>query len=675
MDRAEYRELMNQIKAHDANGRYSEAADLIEEINWKRVKSASTLCSVAAILGRAGRYDEEKELLLMAYDRASIGRSILFELTQNALRSEDLAGAKKYYNEYIETAPKDSKRYILQYRIGQAEGKTARELIPCLEELHERAFSEEWGYELAMLYDACGEEDKCVQICDEIAIYFGEGEYVDKALDLKQKYKELSSAQRRSRQAYRVGQNFAAGAELAADAAAEEKFSTKDLQRELAASLQQLQNAQNSVSVEQTMHSVRKLVDDSALPIEAPEPEPIPVETPAPAADQDIMPAAESGPAQEEEKPDGGYRKIEDILADWEITREEAKKTLEEAEKKRLASAKASAVEQTQNIMDQIEGLTGVEQPAVSEPAAAAPQTESVQSQSAQPKPVQSGPEQSQPVRSLADDTREIMTAEPQPVPARSADAFSLTDEQKKHFTYFMSIQGMEEQISSALSALRTSMAGITSATGNVMIIGDKGCGKTMMANKLAKETQKLYPRPGARVGKINAGSLNAKDAATVLGKVRGGYLILEDVGRLTIQKAQELSDLMDTDTGGLLVIIEGTADEIAELQHNGTDLGSKFTVKINIPVMTSDELVEFAKVYADEKNASIDDMGILALYTKISAISKANHTTSLEEVREIMDGAIQKAIRKNLSNTMRSIFSSRYDDENHVILVEKDFE
>ena len=673
MDRAEYRELMSQIRTYDAQGSYSDAADLIEEINWKRVKSASTLCSVAGILGRAGRFDEEKELLLMAYDRASIGRSILYELTGNALRAGDISEAKKYYNEYIETAPKDSKRYVLQYRIGQAEGKSAEELIPCLEELHERAFSEEWGYELASLYDVCGMEDKCVQICDEIAIYFGEGEYVDKALELKEKYKELNAQQRRKRLTYHISQAFADGlGETQAEAAqADGKFDTKDLQKELAASLQQLKEAEDTASVEQTMHSVRKLVDGSDLQIEAPK---APEESAAGDAlgvlteEADGQMGLNLGLTEQEEDSDqvGGQLRIEDILAEWEKTRAAAQTALEEAEKNRFASAKASAVEQTQSIMDQIEGRSHTDEVPTEETPIP------VVVQSAVPEEEIPQPAQA------ADDSRKVVTAAPQAKkPAQTADdaPLRLTEEQKAQFTYFMSIEGMDRQISDALEALRANRSAVNSATGNVLIIGEKGCGKTMMASKLVKTAQKMFPRAGARVGKINAGSLNEKDVATVLGKVRGGYLILEEAGKLSIAKAQELSDLMDLDTGGLVVVIEGTSDEIMGLRHNGTDLAGKFPVRIEIPMMSSDELVAFAQHYAAEKNASLDDMAVLALYTKISAISKANHATSLDEVKEIMDKAIQKAVKKNLSNTMRSIFSSRYDEENHVILVEKDFD
>ena len=680
---------MSRIKKLDGQGEYDKASDLIEEINWKRVKSASTLCSVAAILGRAGRYDEEKELLLMAYDRASIGRSILYGLTENALRSQDIDGAKKYYNEYIETAPKDSKRYILQYEILQAEGKSNEELIPCLEELHEREFNEEWGYRLAELYDACGEEEKCVNICDELAIYFGEGEYVDKALALKEKYKELNAQQRQKRNMYRISKSFEEGMSAAQGAgtgkAAPDKFDTKNLQKELAASLQQLKNAEDAQTVEQTMHSVKKLVEGRDITVEVPQEQEMPAQSgPSDGLQQEadgqigLDLSTQEGPA--EEKQVSGQMRIEDILAEWEKTRASAQSALEEAERSRLASAKASALEQTQSILDQIEGKE-TQADAAQVPVTELPQTdESAAEEKGEKVTVrqekartQTAPEkifvreEAPPVR----DTQQIAAAEPQ---KSSNRPLKLTEEQKKQFTYFISIGGMEQQICKALEALGQSRAGVSSATGNVLIVGDKGCGKTMMASKLVKTVQKMYPRSGAKVGKINAASLNEKDIATVLGKVRGGYLILENIGQLAISKAQELSDLMDTDTGGLLVVMEGTADDIMTLMHNGTDLGSKFTIRIEIPIMTSDELVAFAQCYAEEKNASLDDMAVLALYTKISAISKANHATSLEEVKQIMDGAIQKAIRKNLSNTMRSIFSTRYDEDNHVIIVEKDF-
>ena len=676
MDRAEYRELMSQIKRFDGQGMYEDAADLIEEINWKRVKSASTLCSVAAILGKAGRYDEEKELLLMAYDRASIGRSILYELTENALRSGNAEEAKRYYEEYIETAPKDSKRYILQYKIGQAEGKTAGELISSLEELHEREFSEEWGYELARLYDECGEEEKCVRICDELAIYFGEGEYVDKALELKAKYQELSAQQRRARNAYHLGTAYSDAA--AAGASSEQPFDASDLQKELAASLQQLKEAEDSATVEQTIYSVRKMVDESPLQIETPPQGPvIPSE---PEEEESFRRLAEEADGQmgmefgQDPEEVGGQLKIEDILAEWERTRADANAALEASRQSRLESAKASAVEQTQSIMNQIEGLGMADGMPPEEQEQAARQE--TQPQEVQPEKI---PVQAARNVEISRDTREVTTAEPRrktpQVQEDLSQPLQLTEDQKAQFTYFMAIEGMEDQICGALEVLRRRQDTISSAFGNVLIIGDKGCGKTMMASKLVKLVQKMYPHSGAKVGKINAASLNEKNIAAVVEKIHGGYLIIEDAGKLQPGKSLELSDAMDADTGGLLVVLEGTADEIEQLMQNGSDLGSKFQARINIPVMSSDELVAFAQCYANEENASLDEMAVLALYTKISAISKANHTTSLEEVKEIMDAAISKAARKNLSNTMRSIFSSRYDAENHLVLVEKDFD
>ena len=208
--------------------------------------------------------------------------------------------------------------------------------------------------------------------------------------------------------------------------------------------------------------------------------------------------------------------------------------------------------------------------------------------------------------------------------------------------------------------------------TGNILIMGGRGSGKTVLATDLIKVLQKKDgPTPG-KVGKITGDSLNQKDLSQLLKKVAGGYLIIEKAGELTQETVTRLSLLMEQNTEGLLFLLEDTRKGIEKALGMDLNFAKKFTERIKIPVFTSDELVEFAKAYADEQECEIDDMGILALYNRISNIQKLDEATTLSEVKEIVDLAISSAERGGL----KKLFGGKkFSPEGYLYLREKDFE
>ena len=251
----------------------------------------------------------------------------------------------------------------------------------------------------------------------------------------------------------------------------------------------------------------------------------------------------------------------------------------------------------------------------------------------------------------------------------------SLGEELRGIFTYFVSIKGMEEQICQALTgAARHLITGKDASTGNMVIQGGSGSGKTVLATAMVKALQKETGKPKGKVGKIEASALNKKDVASLLKKISGGCLIIEKAGDISKETAVRLALILKSDTSGLFVIMEDTHRGIEKALGRDEGFASRFSEKINIPIFTSDELVSFAKAYANELGYTIDEMGILALYNSISNIQKYDKATTLTEVKEIVDDAIHKSEKGGLRKAFSIITSRRYDDEDYVILREKDF-
>ena len=251
--------------------------------------------------------------------------------------------------------------------------------------------------------------------------------------------------------------------------------------------------------------------------------------------------------------------------------------------------------------------------------------------------------------------------------------ARKLTEEEREIFSYFVPVTGMEQQLCQVLEGtLHRRGNSSTSSTGNIMVMGARGSGKTVLATDIIKVLQKKDGHNPGKVGKITGDSLNQKDLSQLLKKVAGGYLIIEKAGELTQETVTRLSLLMEQNTDGLLFILEDTRKGLEKALSLDMNFAKKFTERIKIPVFTSDELVEFAKAYAMEQECEIDDMGILALYNRISNIQKLDEATTLSEVKEIVDLAISSAERGGL----KKLFGGKkFSPEGYLYLREKDFE
>ena len=867
MDKYEYKLKLDQMKSLTAEGKYEEAAEIADTINWRKIKNINALVKVGEIYEKVGRYDESKDVLLTAYDKSPIGRMIIYRLAEVAIKTKSFDEAKEYYQEFVEIAPHDNLKYVLKYEISKAQGADIGTLIGILEELKEQEYSEEWAYELAYLYHKAGMSEKCIDACDELILWFGDGPYVERALELKMLYQPLTKQQEDKYRTFRQrhdgvvevrpedqlesGEIVPEPVQIKDVKMSAERFNTQNLQEELQRSMQEIMNATEKEAVNDTMDNIKKLVEDIPYLQIPSEKEEVPqeeevyqhIET-----DEEIDNSLKSNFQEMLVDEDGqmslymqggrvaepqvsGQMSIEDVLADWEKTKRAAEAALQEAEQRKLESAKARALQEAEELLGRLadvipmldSGLTPKDlldqkylskdgQPndnAVSmvtnmnqflqqeidrlsdenaqmdeqlaavgaSPVGDYMANAGVAAEDAAQNVVAAGvqelmaeeelPEIAMPeglddidhqwededfeeldaevpqenVVSFAEYTQEQTRPEMLAEAADAADAGTsaedveaailaetarqmakesvekeelpeielpgdldlgkeetaeeilpdiaepeafevpdtiskLSKELREIFTYFVPITGMEEQLCQALTGASQHLAkGATAGTGNMIIQGGSGSGKTVLATSMIKALQKETGKPNGKIGKIEASVLNQKDVAALLKKVAGGCLIIEKAGDLSRETALKLSLLLEQDTSGVLVIIEDTKHGIQKALSRDDGFAAKFSEKINIPIFTSDELVSFAKSYANELGYTIDEMGVLALYNSISNIEHADRETTLTEVKEIVDKAVAHSEKGGLKKAFSIITSRRYDEDDYIILREKDFD
>ena len=867
MDKYEYKLKLDQMKSLTAEGKYEEAAEIADTINWRKIKNINALVKVGEIYEKVGRYDESKDVLLTAYDKSPIGRMIIYRLAEVAVRTKSFDEAKEYYQEFVEIAPHDNLKYVLKYEISKAQGADIGTLIGILEELKEQEYSEEWAYELAYLYHKAGMSEKCIDACDELILWFGDGPYVERALELKMLYQPLTKQQEDKYRTFRQrhdgvvevrpedplesGEIIPEPVQIKDVKMSAERFNTQNLQEELQRSMQEIMNATEKEAVNDTMDNIKKLVEDIPylqIPSEKeeePQEEEVyqHIET-----DEEIDNSLKSNFQEMLVDEDGqmslymqggrvaepqvsGQMSIEDVLAEWEKTKRAAEAALQEAEQRKLESAKARALQEAEELLGRLadvipmldSGLTpkdlldqkylskdgqpndsavsmvtnmnqflqqeidrlsdenaqmdeqlaavgaspvgdymanagvaaedaaqnvvaaGVQELMAEEelPEIAMPEGlddidnqwededfEELDAEVPQENAAslaEHTAEQTKPeALAEADDTmeagtsaedveaailaetarqmakesvekeelpeielpgdldlgkeetaEEILPAIAEPEAFEVPDTISkLSKELREIFTYFVPITGMDEQLCQALTGASQHLTkGATAGTGNMIIQGGSGSGKTVLATSMIKALQKETGKPNGKIGKIEASVLNQKDVAALLKKVAGGCLIIEKAGDLSRETALKLSLLLEQDTSGVLVIIEDTKHGIQKALSRDDGFAAKFSEKINIPIFTSDELVSFAKSYANELGYTIDEMGVLALYNSISNIEHADRETTLTEVKEIVDKAVAHSEKGGLKKAFSIITSRRYDEDDYIILREKDFD
>lgn len=249
-----------------------------------------------------------------------------------------------------------------------------------------------------------------------------------------------------------------------------------------------------------------------------------------------------------------------------------------------------------------------------------------------------------------------------------------LTEEQKKLFSYFVPVRGMSEQIVEVLDNDRRDQREGTSRVGNILVIGQKGSGKTVLAVDIVKAIQKQRNLKQGKVAIVTGESLNKKDLPNIIQKLRGGAIIIEKAGKLNIRTVQELNYLMEKKTGELLFVLEDQRKPLERLFTANPDFKRKFTSTLELPVFVNDELVTFGQTYAKENGYKLDEMGILALYSRIDVMQREDHAVTVAEVKEIMDAAIEHSQKANVKHLARRMFGKGTDRSDRIILKEEDF-
>lgn len=882
MDKYEYRTKYDEMKALMKEGRIDEALDLIDSMNWNKVHNVNALVKAGEICREAGRLEEAKELLYLAHERSPIGRMIIYHLAMVCVDLGELEEAQELYAKFVEIAPHDSLKYVMKYQIGKARGADDTTLISVLEELKEHDFLEEWSYELAYLYHKTMQIEKCINLCDEIILWFGDGPYVERALEMKMLYQPLDKAQEdkyRSFQQKRDGiTEIRANEQLSSGEIVSqtlsipsvelppERFNTFNLQAEIKKNIDEIMRATEAEAVSENMENIKTLVEEIPYLQVTKEQNPEVMQQTNAQIDaalkdhfQEYLAEEYDGQIsllvperKEAEEQVKGQMTIEDVMEEWEKTKRAAKAALQEAEQKKLETARNKALKEASEIMDRLEEVipkldagtapadllkeeyltkehaaatftipriphpgapeeAGLEIP-ILDPAevqvikgeealspsiitreqdnkdtkewqppilndgntdAPGQMEESLEEQPPEVEPVMEGravdykeasrivedvnqmlqkeidrileenkqeeriataeeiesleelPESNeyaeeaaidlekvfgQPMEALADVYEEMDAAEEPSEGLPEEDevlpeieavslepdevvelidekvleqaireeipSLQLSEEEKEIFSYFMPISGMESSICQALTGAKYHLEKKRdSAHGNMIIQGGVGSGKTMLASNLIKVLQMETGRLQGNTGKIDARQLNIKDIAAVFTKVNDGCLIIEGAGDLSEKATETLRQQMVREDCSVMVILEDDRDGIEKVLSRNTSFSAMFTEKITIPVFTIDELVNFGKVYALEEGYVVDEMAILAMYNRINLIQRLDHPTSLIEVRDIVESAIEHAEKGGLKATLSRIGTKRYDEEGNLILREQDFE
>ena len=893
MDKEEFRIKVSRIDNLVAQKKYKEAVEVVESIDSRRVKNVHNLCVVGEIYAANKRYEESKEIFLLAYHRAPIGKNILYRLIEVSLKMQDIEEAEEFYEEYLEVAPNDNTQYILKYKISKAKQVSLDEQIRILEEYKEREFTERWSYELAKLYYQKGDMKKCLEMCNDIILWFSEGRYVLKAMDLKNRMGQLTGKEREQYEKQfipnltTVDQMTQSGEARETGSDAENKYevlpdedspviesvriderdvnSAESLQEKISKGIRDIFNGKKKeedftkededlqeemlrdrfsekehknvpelepeeVSVLQEEENISQ--DSFAETEEAEEPEidvneifedfsdqtvsrleeeetlsdsstELPqLEIPEsmknidlesdimpeiPKAPEVVLPGAEKNETEAEidfdfnledmilsaataqgiEIPDDKPKAEdvhaadpddEDYMTEEDLRRAEEEflngpagrkdhKDPEELLEEEFGEAEEfyedasddedddfygdeyddgdddfygeesddehddfyedesddgddfyeefddddfygeeSDDEEDDFYEEEPEELPVVSRNPISKNKSAKIISEEKNAEIRKPDPDrktvfkeepagQKAPRKKKNVRlSQAEELeRFVDTIRPQEAMDIIPREKTLTDSEKKLFTYFARVPGLREQLVDALCDVQMAAADKTSRTGNIIVMGGRETGKTRLISGLIPAICKELNLEAAKVAYVFAEQINGKNIPAIVKKMAGGFLVIENANQLKKETVNQLSKAMDFRTDGMIVILEDEKIGMRKLMARFPKFTSKFTSMINIPVFTNDELVNFAMVYTRERGYTIDQQAMLVLYNLISVNQKEDMPMNVGAVKEIIDNAIAKSTG-GIRKLSRNISKKRTDMDGYTVLYEKDF-
>lgn len=869
MDKYEYKVRADEIKALIAEGEYAEAVKIADTIDWRRVKSVMMLCTISDLYKINRRYEDSRDILLLAYEKHTGGRLIVYSLCELSIKLEEYVQAIEYYKEFVQLAPKDTGRYILQYKLYEAQEVSLEERIAVLEEFKKKDYREKWAYELAYLYHRVGLESKCIEECDEMFLWFGDGRYVLKALELKMLHQPLSEEQQEKyNQMKHTGgiiepeivterKAIKEEAEVETEEEEDDEFSLKEnlltdptqeipakelddiqvktvdvsqyntinLQKELAESMKEF--LENNPTVEMPVEQIEKELEQTKVFEPAPEPKVEPeikqevvqqetirqdtdemqliteedLEKPvseevffgntAEVSIEDVVSelaeknaennktAVYQNPVPEKQvsisqvaspdsaisntgviktfhKPSGydnilsqeydgqislvvpeeekvekqitGQLSIDDIMAEWErVKKENERKRMEEIRQrvhKQTDTLFADFDESTKSgLLEELEKAmvnaamkeekmrAEMERPKVikvsdieakSEKAEPAQQPETQAAESEKPELIEElpkvqeleflagselieDPEEEISISEEQPEEAEIPTSEEQPQEAVADDeeeeieekeeseqkyqAREMSDSEKEQFAPFIHHKKTRRQIVEAIDNI--SMA---SYTGNVIITGEEGTGTTALAKLLVKEIQLSDSNFSGKVAKISGTTMNKKEVGATLSKLEGGALIIEGATSLKKATVEALVKELNQEDKGIIILLVDSKQSMNDFLKKYEMLSTIFNLRVDVEALDDQTLVKYAKKYALDQEYTIDELGVLALHTRIADMQTSDHEVTLAEIEELVDDAIYYADRKTPGHFFDILFGKRYDEEDMIILREKDF-
>ena len=866
MDKYEYKVKEDEIKELVKIQEFEEAAEVADTIDWRRVKSVKILCMVSDIYKKLRRYEDSRDMLLLAYDRHPGGRTIVYSLCELAIKMGDTGQALEYCKEFIQLAPKDPGRYILQYKLYEAQEVRLEERITVLEELKKRDYREKWAYELAYLYHQVGNESQCVEECDELIVWFGEGRYVIKAMELKMLHQPLTPEQQD-----KYDNRFAKPEpEPVAEPVVEEKVvpagetiripaedidihvkpmglgqcDTINLQAEVAAGLKEYLETQEpheerDIDFEMAntaefmmgvMQTTEIVVEDKAKAAENPkepeeskeveqsqeEPENIveaqvvaePLEEVDEKSEEVSAPDVENVAQKPEdlewqagemakvlsvegdgqisfvvpetiaiEKQITGQMNFSDIMLEWERMKLELEEKRKENVRQMVlkntgsmftefeASVRDGLLEQLENgksmeeILPKAENLTledtedfvkdepeenfeedtegfeeivteeipeedadigeaeeafeelgeivttevifeeeskpdedeGVEEIAFTvedaEEAEAEkePEAEEVEAEEETqeeeitetengPEPdeipqVEEEPQTEEVAENEASDEPEVPAQPEAEMPRGKSNYRNMTKEERELFAPFIQGRDSKEQLIRVLDTIS-----LAAYTGNVVITGREGLDTVGLARSIVRNLQQEDKNFSGRVAKISGNSLNKRNIPEIVEGLINGALIVQRAGDINESTAKSLYKVLQQETRGIVIILEGTKRAINAFFEKYSILEPCFNARMDMEALSNEALVNFAKKYAREQECSIDEFGMLALHQTIAERQTSDHAVTIMEVKDIMDAAIESANRKTIGHFFSILAAKRYDDEDMIIIREKDF-
>lgn len=924
LDKYEYKVRADEIKSLISQGQYDEAVKIADTIDWRRVKSVMMLCTISDLYKINRRYEDSRDILLLAYDRHAGGRLIVYSLCELSLKLGEFVQALEYYKEFVQLAPKDSGRYILQYKLYEAQEVSLEERIEVLEELKKRDYREKWAYELAYLYHRVGLASKCVEECDEMFLWFGEGRHVLKALELKMLHEPLNEEQQSKYNQMKQTGGFIAPdyvvdqqeiQEKAGEVTEEEEdnefsleeniltddtqeipqkepdkdeldiqvktvdvsqYNTINLQRELAESMKEFleQNKTQEIPADETNQLLKtkvyepvtgldsqsdsenreqgipstKNTDEMQMIAEedlitsrknpdpvissemqnaeqegseevffgnteevniqdvvselaqkngsgtlfAPVNEQVQMQAASPSADIQenewkSFPAASPNPAisntgvirtfhkpsgydnmltqeydgqislvvpeqEKVEKQITGQLSIEDIMAEWERMKQENERRRMEEIRKRVQqqtdtlfadfdeSTKSGLLENLEKAMvtaaiKEEKMRAAQERPKVVKVADIDKEEEIEQISDAEPEEIEEIEEtneieeineieeeipedmeseealQEEPSEEPAEEMeaseekskkqpaleKEKKTKKAEPTDAKDASsekgkaaiyefpgeqkakeeeegenkytAREMSGSEKEQFAPFIHHKRTRRQIVEVIDNI--SMA---SYTGNVIITGEEGTGSIELAKLLVKEVQLSDSNFSGKVAKISGVTMNKKDVASTLSKLSNGALIIESAAGMKKTTVAQLLKELNQEEKGLIVLMEDTKARMNDFLAKYSDLTGAFNLRVDLEALDDQTLVKYARKYALDQEYAIDELGVLALHTRIADMQTSDHEVTLGEIEELIDEAIYYADKKTPKHFFDVLLGKRYDDEDMIVLREKDF-